>query len=339
MAHALRLQSKRNLFIGVGVAVATLLVGYIVVVSLAAGPVASVEAESAQLSSTGLRTNDPAASDSSAIRFGAVPAPDPDPTPGTETIFVAAAGDIADNNKERETSDLIVNDPAIQMVLALGDLAYSNGTTEEFNTKYDPTWGRFKNITKPTPGNHEYGTEGAQGYYDYWNGIAEYYDFAIGNWHAISLNSEINHEPDSPQLNWLNQNLQANASKQCTLAFWHTPRFSQGTHSDEASVGSFFEALYAADADLILAGHSHSYERFAPSDNSGQVDPARGIRSFVVGTGGSDLGGGGATDGSLEFGDYDSHGVLKLDLYDGGYDWRFVDISGATLDSGTGSCH
>ncbi|MBL8159527.1 metallophosphoesterase [Candidatus Saccharibacteria bacterium] len=334
--------SGRNVIVSVALGCAVAIIGYAVIVSLAAGPVASLESEEAVLSDSSMAYEDPTASESQAIMFKVGDSTDPGggPDPGDQaTIRIAAAGDIADNNGEQATSDIIMGDSSINTVLALGDLAYESGTSAEFAEKYDPTWGRFKNKTKPTPGNHEYYTDGASGYYQYWNNIEEYYSFDIGNWHLISLNSEINHSSDSEQMAWLKSDLAANASKQCTLAFWHTPRFSAGTHSDDDSVTPFFDELYTAGADLVLTGHSHIYERFAKSKSNGEVDEVRGIRNFVIGTGGTSLGSGGDTAATREFNDSSAHGVLMLDLKANSYDYKFVTVDGQTLDSGSDTCH
>jgi hypothetical protein len=298
--------------------------------SSAATMAASREAEDGTVAGNAAAVDGSGASNGKSVKFG---------NSGGGSLVVAAAGDIAmGRGEEEETAALITGDPSVQLVLALGDLAYESGTSSEFNSKYHPSWGQFKDKTKPTPGNHEYYTGGASGYFDYFNDIAEYYSFDMGGWHFISLNSNIARTATSTQVNWLKNDL-AQHPAQCTLAFWHHPRFSSGDHGDDSSVQPFFQALYDANADLILTGHSHIYEKYSPSKPDGTVDNTRGIRNFVVGTGGASLDGNGDTDGPLELRNNSKYGVIKLTLQATGYSWKFVDIGGATVDEGTGTCH
>lgn len=337
-------QPKATTVISLGVTVVVAVVGYLVFVSLAAGAVVKVEAESANPVLPALSVDDPAASGTKAIMFkDGVPGGGTGGTTGGtggtgSTTLIAAAGDIAMNMGEKATSDLVLSDNNINTVLALGDLAYDSGTASEFSTKYDPTWGRFKAKTKPTPGNHEYYTKDAAPYYAYWNNIPEYYSFDIGGWHMLSLNSQVDHGSGSAQLTWLKSDLAAHQS-QCTLAFWHQPRFSAGSHSDDDSTQPFWDTLYDAGADVVLAGHSHNYERFAPSKGDGSEDQTRGIQSFVVGTGGGKLDTGGQTKAKRLFDDASHFGVLKLTLGAGNYSWVFATTDGQKLDTGTGTCH
>lgn len=265
----------------------------------------------------------------------------PPTTPPAEPDFViAAAGDIADGRGyEKKTAALITADSSIQAVLALGDLAYDRGTDSDFKNKYDPSWGQFKAKTKPTPGNHEYDTSGASGYFNYWNKIADYYSFNLNGWHFISLNSNIARTEGSAQMKWLQTDLSQNASAKCTLAFWHHPRFSSGDHTDDSSVKPFYQALYNANADLILQGHSHIYEKYSAADADGKKDEAKGIRSFVIGTGGGNLDNISSTKGPLEYRNNKVYGVMKLTLSSTGYSWKFIDIDNNVLDEGTGTCH
>ena len=265
---------------------------------------------------------------------------------------MAAAGDIAcapgDSTsatecRQNDTADVVVGmNP--DAVLALGDLQYDRGTAAEF-ASYDASWGRFKSITHPVPGNHEYDTAGASGYYGYFGGAAGdpargYYSWDIGAWHMIALNSECSDvggcDAGSPQETWLRADLAANAGR-CTLAYWHHPLFASGR--DTSSVRPFWDALYEGGADLVLNGHSHNYEHFAPQTPSGSANPD-GLREFVVGTGGVYF----HTHGSLQPNTVarqdDTFGVLKLSLYDSRYEWQFVPVAGSTwTDSGSANCH
>jgi Calcineurin-like phosphoesterase len=268
------------------------------------------------------------------------------PPSGADPVVVAA-GDIsprctADRCGARATSDLVLSiDPAA--VLALGDLQYPAGALSDFRSYYDKTWGRFKDKTFPAPGNHEYITEGAQGYFGYFGPAARregrsYYSFDLGEWHLISLDSMAAHDPGSDQVAWLKADLTASRHR-CVLAYWHHPRFSSGRqHGNDRSVSTFWKALYAARAEVVLAGHEHNYERFEPLRPDGK--PAQGgLRQFVVGSGGaSHYAFGPAVPGSA-FRNNTDFGVLRLVLGPQGYGWRFVNTDGVVLDSGTGGCH
>jgi acid phosphatase type 7 len=272
------------------------------------------------------------------------------PSSAAATSFpvVVAAGDIACASstpgpqicRHGPVSDLIL---ALQptAVLDLGDIQYENGELANFEDYYDPTWGRFMEITYPTPGNHEYGTSGAAGYFEYFGSRAPgpYYSFDLApNWHVIALNSEIARGEGSPQNDWLEADLAA-TSANCVLAFWHRPRFWSGVnYNSDLSMAPFWEDLYAARADLILVGHAHNYERFADLTPAGAVDWATGVRSFVVGTGGKDHHPFGTPITGSQFRNATDFGVLKLTLKLDGFLWAFVNESGVTLDSGSGAC-
>lgn len=276
---------------------------------------------------------------------------------------VAAAGDIACDPQDRNfnqgngtptacrmkaTSDLIISrSPAT--VLTLGDNQYEDGAISKFRVSYDPTWGRFKPITRPSVGNHEYeGGTPATGYFGYFGAAAGelgkgYYSFDLGAWHLIALNSNCTFVggcgPGSAQERWLREDLAANASKACILAYWHHPRFSSGPHGSSAAYDAFFRALHDARADLVLVGHDHTYERFAPQNPNGEADPVRGIRQFVVGTGGKNLYRFGAVRPNSEVRNNETYGVLFLTLRAASYDWEFVPEPGkAFTDKGSGTC-
>ena len=279
---------------------------------------------------------------------------------------IAAAGDIACAGTsptgsgstarchQRATSDLLVG-RGISAVLTLGDAQYQDGTLSSFNKSYHPTWGRVKPITFPSAGNHEYRTAGAKGYFDYFNGTTYstgragdrdkgYYSFDVGSWHLIALNSGDHCVPvacgkGSPQEQWLRADLAAHRAS-CTLAFWHHPRFNSGHQGNATFMQAIFQDLYDADADVVLGGHAHNYERFAPQNPAGKLDNARGIRQFVVGTGGAFFTGLSTTKRNSQVRNAGTYGVLMLTLHPNSYDWRFVPEAGKRFsDSGTGSCH
>jgi hypothetical protein len=226
-------------------------------------------------------------------------------------------------------------------VFALGDNAYMSGTLQEYNDCYDRSWGRHRSRTRPVPGNHEYETAGASGYFDYFGSSAGpsglgHYSFDLGGWHIVALNSNIPVSAASAQGAWLRADLSGNPAR-CTLAYWHHPRFSSGRHGNDDRMRDFWRILYEAGAEVVLAAHDHTYERFAPQDHDGGRDDARGIRQFVAGTGGASLYPFPIARPNSEA-RVSAHGVLKLTLRPGGYDWEFVTVSG-TSDFGTGTCH
>lgn len=259
-----------------------------------------------------------------------------------------AAGDIAycGTPWDEATATLVNGIPGT--VAALGDLAYESGTTAEFNACYQPSWGAFKARTKPAPGNHEYQTPGATGYFGYWGATAGnpsqgWYSYDLGGWHVVSLNSNCSDiggcGVGSPQETWLRADLAANPAR-CTVAYWHHPRFSGGQVTNDLAVAPLWQALYDANADLVLTSHAHNYQRFAPQDAAGAADPARGLRQFVVGTGGHPTLHPVAGVANTEVMNNTTWGVLKLTLRNSGYDWQFIPVAGQTFtDSGTQACH
>ncbi len=267
---------------------------------------------------------------------------------------VLAAGDIASSRPDDEkTADLLQLYPSAT-VFTLGDNAYEQGLTSEFNAYYTPSWGRpnILSRTHPSVGNHEYSLlADAANYFTYFGSSAGtkgqgWYSFDLGGWHIVVLNSNCSRiggcGAGSAQDTWLKADL-ASHPAMCTLAYWHHPRFSSGvTHGSNAAMGQFWQDLYNAGADVVLNGHEHNYERFAPQTPGAVADPARGIREFVSGTGGKD--GDTYTLGpriaNSEASNDKSLGVLKLILHPGGYDWRFLPEGGDTFtDSGSGTCH
>jgi chitodextrinase len=285
---------------------------------------------------------------------------------------IAAAGDIAcdpaasgfngglgraDRCRQKYTSDLLVG-VGLSAVLILGDNQFYCGGYQAFQQAFDPSWGRVKPIIHPVVGNHEYSNEAggtdcdatkqALGYFGYFGAAAGdppqgYYSFDLGAWHLIALNSMCGRIPGgctagSPEETWLRADLVAHPAT-CTLAYWHHPRWSSGaTHGSSTNSDAFWWTLYEAGVDVVLNGHEHNYERFAPQTPDGVADP-NGIREFIVGTGGKGLNSFGTPLANSEVRLSDAFGVLKLTLHPDGYDWAFVSETGQVLDSGSGLCH
>jgi hypothetical protein len=221
-------------------------------------------------------------------------------------------------------------------VFALGDNAYENGTLSEYNNCYGPTWGLYKSRTKPVPGNHDYQTAGAAGYFNYF-GVPKYYAYNRGAWRIYALNSEIDVSSTSAQVAWLKKDLAANPKK-CVLAYWHKPRWSS-TSAAASKMQTIWSILVDAKAELVISGHAHNYERFAQMNKNGQaVYP--GLRQIVAGTGGEGHSGFGTILPASRARNASTYGVLKLTLRPGGYDWKFIPIAEQSYtDSGSTSCH
>ena len=254
---------------------------------------------------------------------------------------IAAAGDICNSATSCAPTADLLDAMKPDGVLTLGDNAYNSGTLSEYNTYYRPNWGRQDAIVYPNPGNHEYDTTDAQGYFDYFGARAPgpYYSYDLGSWHLLSLNSELSVSVGSAQETWLKADLAAHPA-QCVLAYWHRPRFSSGSsHGSSTTYATLWNDLYAAGAEIVLNGHEHNYERFAPQNPSAVADP-KGIREFVVGTGGASHYSFDAPIANSEVRDNTTFGVLKLTLHPDFYDWQFVPVAGASFtDSGSTSCH
>ncbi len=271
-------------------------------------------------------------------------------TPPPSGVVMVGAGDIASCSSSGDEATANLLDNIAGTVYTLGDNVYDNGTATEYTNCYAPSWGRHKARTKPTPGNHEYNTSGATGYYGYFGAAAGdpakgYYSYDLGDWHVVVLNSNsscttISCAAGSSQEQWLRADLAA-TTKACTLAYWHHPRFNSGaSHGNNTAVAPLWNALYDFNADVILNGHEHVYERFAPQTPAGVADATRGIRQFTVGTGGRSHYTFGSIQPNSEVREGNTYGVLKLTLHAASYDWQFVPVSGSTFtDSGTGSCH
>ncbi|MEA2404914.1 MAG: acid phosphatase type 7 [Thermoleophilaceae bacterium] len=262
---------------------------------------------------------------------------------------IVAAGDIAScsTSADDDTARLVARTPGT--VAALGDDAYPSGSPSQYKDCYGPTWGRFKGRTRPAPGNHEYiSSPRAAGYFGYFGAAAGgrdgWYSYEVSGWHMVVLNSNCAFvggcDAGSRQAKWLRADLAAHPAR-CTLAYWHHPRFSSGErHGDSPFMAPLWQILYDAGADVVLSGHDHGYERFAPKTASGRVDRAHGIREFVVGTGGAGLYPFNPPEHGSERRQTGTYGVLKLSLTGSGYSWRFLRAAGKPFsDSGSGRCH
>lgn len=263
---------------------------------------------------------------------------------------MVAAGDIAECTPADcpaiDTAALATSlDP--DLVLALGDLQYPSGELDDFEAEYDQTWGPLRDITRPVPGNHEYHTDGAAGYFDYFGDAAHaetdgYYSFDVDGWHLVALNTndeceQLACDGGSKQEQWLAADLAANQAP-CTLAYWHHPRWSTGEHLDTEAANALWRTAAFGEVDLVLNGHDHDYERFRPQDGRGEPDPD-GVTEIVVGTGGAELRAFEAPASPLSEVRVEGHdGVLRLELDEGSYRWAFVAVGGEVLDSGRAGC-
>jgi hypothetical protein len=295
--------------------------------------------------------------------------------PRGEDPVVAAAGDIAcdpgagrfevglgtvDACHMLQTSDLLMK-MDLSAIAVLGDLQYEDSTYDKILRSFHPTWGRLKNLMKPTVGNHEYRVPGAAGYFDYFNGPGVfdgpagprdkgYYSYDLGDWHVVVLNSQCSHPTSdnpykndcaigSPQERWLRADLAAN-DERCTLAYWHHPLVSSGLVGYNGAVQPLYQALYDNGADVLLTGHDHGYERFAPMGANLARDAARGVRQFVVGSGGKNHEDQEGVQPNSEVRENNTFGVLKLSLRRSGYLWEFMPETGAPFkDAGANACH
>lgn len=254
------------------------------------------------------------------------------------TVVLVGAGDIAScsNSNDEATAKLL--DGISGTVFTTGDNVYQDGTYTQFTNCYHPTWGRHKSRTKPSPGNHDYHTSGAAGYFKYFSGVSSYYAYNLGDWRIYALNSQIDTSSTSAQVQWLKNDLAANP-KRCVLAYWHYPRWSSGSaHGSSSKVQPLWKALYDAGAELVINGHEHNYERFKQMNASGTA-VSSGLREIVVGTGGINHYGFGTILPTSEVRNSTTYGVLKLTLTSTSYSWKFVPIAGKTFtDSGTTNC-
>jgi acid phosphatase type 7 len=275
---------------------------------------------------------------------------------------IAAAGDVAcdptdpsynggkgtsTHCRQLATSNLVLANPGISQALVVGDSQDYCGGLRAYQAAFAPSWGRFLSKIRPVPGNHDYWTSGGTDCAQHAAGFFTYYGAAagdsrgdhawnVGSWHIIALNGNCSEVggcgATSAQGKWLTAHL---GSSRCTLAYWHQPYYT-GAATPVAAYKPFWQILLAAHADVVLAGHVHTYARFAPQNASGAVDRAHGMREFIVGTGGDSIGGPlGST--NIEA-NKRSFGILELTLHPASYDWRFVTVDGVTADSGTAAC-
>ncbi len=285
--------------------------------------------------------------DAASVSAAAAGGTEPPKAPADPVLV--GAGDIArcPGQGHEDTAQLLDDIPGT--VFTTGDNAYESGTAAEFENCYGFSWGRHKARTRPTVGNHEYDTPGASGYFGYFGEAAGergegYYSYDRGQWHVIALNSMCEEVggcgPTSPMVRWLKNDLAANPTG-CTLAYFHHPLFSSGrAHGDAGKMRPTWDALYAAGAEVVVNGHDHAYERFAPQRPDGTRDGKRGIREFVVGTGGSENYPFGEIEPNSQVRNTGTNGVLKLTLKAGSYEWKFVPVLSETFtDSGSGACH
>src|SRR5438128_474819 len=269
--------------------------------------------------------------------------------PAATGAILVGAGDIApcpsdvDNLTDGDDATAKLLDGIPGTVFTLGDNVYETGSAYEFTTCYGPSWGRHLGRTRPVPGNHDYNTSGAAGYFGYFGAAAGdaskgYYSYDLGDWHLIALNVYVAHNAGSAQEQWLRADLAA-STKRCTLAYVHPPLFSSGSLAD-TTTRVLWQDLYAAGAEIVLTGHEHNYQRFAPQTPTGVADPVYGIREIIAGTGGDERFGVGTPLPNTQAQNASTFGVLKLTLYSTGYDWQFIPIAGQTFtDAGSGSCH
>lgn len=265
--------------------------------------------------------------------------------PSPDATVLWAVGDIADCGSAGDEATARLLGASEGPIALLGDLAYGSGTQQQFADCYGASWGGLADRVRPSPGNHEYQSTDAGPYFAYFGAAAGdpargYYSYEIGAWHIIALNSNCDPvggcDDSSAQLRWLTEDLaQSNAS--CTLAYWHHPLFSSGQHGDDGRMRQAYELLDAAGADVVLAGHDHDFERFAPQDANGQAT-VDGVRQFVVGTGGKSLRAFDEVRANSEVRFSGDFGALRLALEPSSYAWDFTTVAGRTVDSGTAEC-
>jgi hypothetical protein len=261
-----------------------------------------------------------------------------------DTFTLVGAGDIADCQNlggARATANLLSAIPGT--IFTLGDHAYPRGTPKEWADCYGSTWGRFKERTRPSLGNHDLITGRGQPYFQFFGENAGpngrgYYSYDLGAWHILSLNGTEPVGANSPQALWLRQDLKEHPSD-CVLAYWHVPMFSSGPHGNESEMKEVWKILYDAGGDVVISSHDHVYERFAPMDADGKPDPERGIREFIVGTGGAGVYKFKKIVANSEVHNNSTYGVLKFSLSKGKYAWKFVPMAGQTFtDEGSAAC-
>jgi hypothetical protein len=287
--------------------------------------------------------------------FGSLPPPSrslppatfPSPSAGVDPVLVGA-GDIATCNGSGDEATAALLDGIAGTVFTAGDNAYEHGSADDFARCYDPSWGRHRERTRPAPGNHDHETADLAGYLNYFGsdvGTAQepWYSYDLGAWHVVVLDSTCDMVPggcdaDSPQVDWLRDDLERSGAP-CTVAIWHHPRFSSGVHGGTDAVGPFWDVLHEAGAELVINGHDHDYERFAPQAPDGSPDDEGGIRQFIVGTGGGQLRGFPRNPPNSLLRANHTHGVLALTLRQRSYEWAFLAADAIFEDRGSANCH
>jgi hypothetical protein len=273
---------------------------------------------------------------------GSPTAPTLPPPPGTGSAWVNAVGDIGWCGSEAMPKVARLLDGLPGDILLTGDIAYMNGSPEDFRRCFDPDFGRLANRLKPTPGNHDYGTSNGDGYFGYFGARAGldrrgFYAFRAASWKVLMLNSSVPITRNSEQYLWVQRQLQEEPTR-CTLASFHHPFDSSGTNGPNPWLKDIWELLHQQGVELVLAAHDHLYERFAPMDADGRPDVARGVRQFTTGTGGAPLYSRSRVAANSET-LAQAYGVLRLRLDPTLYEWDFVDVNGASLDHGLTICH
>ena len=274
---------------------------------------------------------------------GAQPPPPPPPALPAAPPVVLAVGDIARCDLESDEATAALLDTQPGTILTLGDNVYPTGSVEAFTRCFEPSWGRHKARIRPAVGNHEYLEPNAAPYYDYFGAAAGergkgYYSFELGAWHLVALNSELRGDAFEEQVRWLREDLSAHPAR-CTLAYMHRPLFTSMGVRNNAFVRPLWDALYEAGAELMLNGHDHFYERYEPQAPDGRVDAERGVREYVVGTGGANFYPLEPTQAHTALRLGERYGVLKLTLEEDGYGWEFLQTDGGVGDQGRGVCH
>jgi acid phosphatase type 7 len=312
-------------------------------------PTATTEASSTPLpTDTAASTNTPQSTPTATLTLSPTRTPSPLPSATPTPVVLVGAGDIAYCGEahlgDEATADLLERFPQAHIFTA-GDNVQGIGSGAEFRNCFGPSWGRFIDRIRPAPGNHDYLTDGGAPYYAYFGDAAGeaglgYYSYDLGDWHIVALNSncdDIACGPGSRQAEWLRADLEANAER-CTLLYWHHPRWSSGLAGNYGSVSTFWRTAFEYGADIVVSGHDHHYERFAPMDGDGNPHP-QGLRQFIVGTGGTYLRDFGEIKPHSEVRYNDGHGLIKFTLYPGRYEWEFIPVeAGVEVDSGSGSC-
>lgn len=325
-----------------------LLLGFAAILAQRSGdPVGGSPSAAAASPTPGSHTPPPSSAPSIPSPSPSVTTPTPAPTPIADPVLVGA-GDIAecDSEEDEATADLL--DAIEGTVYTLGDNVYPSASEETLRDCFGPSWGRHLDRMLPVAGNHDWQDGGIKAYRVYFgerlpaDGLTWYATW-LGSWRVVVLDSDCDEVegcgPDSAQGRWLADELAANQAD-CTVALFHHPRFSSGDeHGDDPAMDAFWQPLYTAGVDVILNGHEHDYERFAPQDPDAREDRGRGIRQFVVGTGGTTLRGFDDPRPNSELRANIAHGVLALTLRDGSYDWRFHAADSDFGDAGTGPCH